>query len=1548
MHLCNDEGIPASRHRQNSSIICQLDALPHHPNLSNLTHCVNWNKYYRNCRPGDKNPFQGAISFDNIGLAWVAIFLVISLEGWTDIMYYVQDSHSFWDWIYFVLLIVIGSFFMINLCLVVIATQFSETKKREMERMRIERARFTSTSTLSQLEHASCYSEIVKLVAHWIRKAKRKVRRKFKRREVDGGTIDLSLVRGLRGEHDQMRVEQEISGSKRPSAGLTCPQLLALGGAIGALPQVALGNANLVGLPDWKELSSSLRKARPISLSAPILTVTSAPGSPNSILPGSKSPQGRSRRHHHKSHGSSGSDIFSASEHRNSKELGPLRAVVRKLVESKPFQQGILGAILINTLSMGVEYHAQPDWLTSTVEMSNLVFSGVFFVEMLLKLTSYGIVGYVSNGFDVFDGIIVILSVVEIIQGIIDGNHGGGGGALSVLRTFRLLRILKLVRFLPNLRRQLVVMLKTMDNVAVFFGLLVLFIFIFSCTYFYDIYITMWLFFYFTLILCNSILGMNLFGCKFCADALDPVSGIVMKHCDRKNFDSLLWALVTVFQASRCANAESILTQEDWNVVLFNGMEKTSPWAALYFVALMTFGNYVLFNLLVAILVEGFSSERQEREQRQQRELEHEERKRLELAHKLGLIGNELPNKNPDNGGPDGGIVTVPLTSIDSPPMVPALTAPPRNNSSHNNQNHSLSKYQPSPGCSAGLVPAPVIITHTAATPEGSPHPESRPGSVINLNNINVNITVPAISSQVSFSSLNSSSYLHPSPSPFDTQLAHMSPNSLSPYNLTPPNLSPQSLSPLPSPSRSPCLKRAKSWREERQQRKKERRCSLSPNLKMNDHSNLNHNNNNNIHNSWCESRCGSQGGTPPSPSLVGSAKLTPFKLQCQDTLRWMRERREYSFFMFPPENRFRHRCLVIVKHPMFDKVILLFIAFNCITLAMERPTIPPDSLERHFLAVSNDIFTVLFLAEMSLKVIALGGFAQYFKSGWNVMDGVLVSVSVVDQVMSFFMSSPRIFGILRVFRLLRSLRPLRVINRAPGLKLVVQTLLSSLRPIGNIVLICCTFFIIFGILGVQLFKGKFYYCNGEPESLKNVTNRKECEAVEGNEWVNQKYNFDNLGQALMALFVLSSKDGWVGIMYSGLDATGVDMQPVENFNEWRLLYFISFLLLVGFFVLNMFVGVVVENFHRCREEQEKEERALRAIKRQHKLEKRRRKMRAPPYWSNYGKWHRWIHGLVTSKYFDLAIAGVIGLNVVTMAMEFYMMPDELSYILKLFNYFFTTVFVMELALKLSALGFQRYFKSKWNVLDVFIVILSILGIILEKLESDLIPINPTIMRVMRVLRIARVLKLLKMASGIRALLDTVMQALPQVGNLGLLFFLLFFIFSALGVELFGKLECSKENPCEGLGEHANFQHFGMAFLTLFRVATGDNWNGIMKDTLREKCDSTPECFKNCCISTIVAPLFFVVFVLLAQFVLVNVVVAVLMKHLEESHKQMEDDLDIEAELEAELAAQEELMANLEEDEPDSSEASPKYIRMAKVSSLPDNFVYTYFENKSK
>lgn len=250
--------------------------------------------------------------------------------------------------------------------------------------------------------------------------------------------------------------------------------------------------------------------------------------------------------------------------------LSTFRRGVNKIVDHKYFQQGILLAILINTLSMGIEYHNQPEELTSIVETSNMIFSCIFAIEMLLKLIGEGPFKYISNGFNLFDGIIVILrylyfynftliiitycvfSVIEICQAGLGGRETNSG--LSVLRTFRLLRILKLVRFMPNLRRQLFVMLRTMDNVAVFFSLLVLFIFIFRYIFlkFKEKYL------YFTYF--YSILGMYLFGgkfCKFvdstkerdctCTEILEPHP---LCECDRKHFNNILWSTVTVFQVS--------------------------------------------------------------------------------------------------------------------------------------------------------------------------------------------------------------------------------------------------------------------------------------------------------------------------------------------------------------------------------------------------------------------------------------------------------------------------------------------------------------------------------------------------------------------------------------------------------------------------------------------------------------------------------------------------------------------------------------------------------------------------------------------------------------------------------------------------------------------------------------------------------------------------------------------------------------------------------------------------------------------------------------
>ncbi|CAF5068364.1 unnamed protein product, partial [Rotaria sp. Silwood1] len=266
-----------------------------------------------------------------------------------------------------------------------------------------------------------------------------------------------------------------------------------------------------------------------------------------------------------------------------------------------------------------------------------------------------------------------------------------------------------------------------------------------------------------------------------------------------------------------------------------------------------------------------------------------------------------------------------------------------------------------------------------------------------------------------------------------------------------------------------------------------------------------------------------------------------------------------------------------------------------------------------------------------------------------------------------------------------------------------------------------------------------------------------------------------------------------------------------------------------------MFVGVVVDTYPNCRAQEELEEEARKKAKHAKKLERKQRLMHELPYYAHYSPWRKCLHDLCISKYFDLIITVIICFNVITMSLEYYPMPSDLDKFLGYCNYIFRFVFLLEFIWKIVALGPSRYFKDKWNQLDSFIVLLSIAGTVMETmLNRHIFPINSTLIRVIRVLRIVRVLKLLKMATGIQALLDTVIQAIPQAGNLGLLSFLFFFIFAILGVELFGKLDCNEEQPCNGLNKHAHFKNSGIALLTLFRIATGDSWNSIMKDTLRQ------------------------------------------------------------------------------------------------------------------
>ena len=260
-----------------------------------------------------------------------------------------------------------------------------------------------------------------------------------------------------------------------------------------------------------------------------------------------------------------------------------------------------------------------------------------------------------------------------------------------------------------------------------------------------------------------------------------------------------------------------------------------------------------------------------------------------------------------------------------------------------------------------------------------------------------------------------------------------------------------------------------------------------------------------------------------------------------------------------------------IATHSRFDTIILILIGISSISLALDNPFNDPEG----FLAISIgyvDIFlTFCFTVEMAVKVLSIGFIYHddsYLRDGWNFLDFCIVILSIA----SLFLNDPNLASI-RSLRALRALRPLRLISRAPGMKKVVNALLSSIPSILNVLLVCSLFFLIFGILGTYQLKGKLFYCEMDhlssevrasleqtygftTRSFKKLFSKEACIEV-GRQWKNSPSNFDNVMKSMMLLFEMSTTEGWVDMMFRGIDATEIGFHPVENAHREISVFFI-------------------------------------------------------------------------------------------------------------------------------------------------------------------------------------------------------------------------------------------------------------------------------------------------------------------------------------------------------------------------------------------------------
>ena len=194
-----------------------------------------------------------------------------------------------------------------------------------------------------------------------------------------------------------------------------------------------------------------------------------------------------------------------------------------------------------------------------------------------------------------------------------------------------------------------------------------------------------------------------------------------------------------------------------------------------------------------------------------------------------------------------------------------------------------------------------------------------------------------------------------------------------------------------------------------------------------------------------------------------------------------------------------------------------------------------------------NIFFTICFLIELSIKVIALGliknnlgSIKPYLSSGWNRVDAFVVFISTLDLIL-MFVGSGSGFAALKALRALRALRPLRVIKRFKNLSVIVDALFSTFSAMQNVLMVGAILLLIFSIMGVSFFKGKFFYCSISSPSIKT---KADCEAHEDGEWINPVMNFDNSLNGIFTLFLMMQGEEWYTMMYRGMDSTEVEMQP--------------------------------------------------------------------------------------------------------------------------------------------------------------------------------------------------------------------------------------------------------------------------------------------------------------------------------------------------------------------------------------------------------------------
>ncbi|XP_045484111.1 sodium channel protein para isoform X20 [Pieris rapae] len=1044
--------------------------------------------------------------------------------------------------------------------------------------------------------------------------------------------------------------------------------------------------------------------------------------------------------------------------------------------------------IVVNTLFMALDHHDMDKDMERALKSGNYFFTATFGIEAMLKLIAMSPKYYFQEGWNIFDFIIVALSLLEL------GLEGVQG--LSVLRSFRLLRVFKLAKSWPTLNLLISIMGRTMGALGNLTFVLCIIIFIFA------------------------VMGMQLFGKNY-VDYVDRFPG---GELPRWNFTDFMHSFMIVFRVLCGEWIESM-----WDCMLVGDVS-----CIPFFLATVVIGNLVVLNLFLALLLSNFGSSSLSTPTADQ-----DTNKIAEAFNRISRFIDWVKK----NAADFLKIVKSKLTNQI------AIHAPERVDN----------ELELGADIEDGVLFKDKKLKDQVEVAIGDGMEFTIPGDNkykkgnILMNNIN------AITDNHTDNRINCEINHHGYPIQDDDTISQKSYGS----------------------------HKIRSFKDEShkgsadtidgEEKKDASKEELGLEEEMIE-----------------EEEDGKLDGLAKIDIKVAADEdvvdLTP--ADCCPEPCYAR----FPFLAGDDESPFwqgwatlRLKTFRLIENTYFETAVITMILLSSLALALEDVHLPHRPILQDILYYMDRIFTVIFFIEMLIKWLALG-FQKYFTNAWCWLDFIIVMVSLINFVAALCGAG----GIqaFKTMRTLRALRPLRAMSRMQGMRVVVNALVQAIPSIFNVLLVCLIFWLIFAIMGVQLFAGKYFKCvdmNHTTLSHEIIPDRNAC-ILENYTWENSPMNFDHVGKAYLCLFQVATFKGWIQIMNDAIDSREVGRQPIRETNIYMYLYFVFFIIFGSFFTLNLFIGVIIDNFNEQKkkaggslemfmtEDQKKYYNAMKKMGSKKPL-----KAIPRPRWRPQAI----VFEIVTDKKFDMIIMLFIGFNMLTMTLDHYQQTETFSQILDYLNMIFIVIFSSECLLKIFALRYH-YFVEPWNLFDFVVVMFSILSLVL----SDIIEkyfVSPTLLRVVRVAKVGRVLRLVKGAKGIRTLLFALAMSLPALFNICLLLFLVMFIFAIFGMSFFMHVKNKG-----GLDDVYNFKTFVQSMILLFQMSTSAGWDGVLDGIINEEeCDlpDNERGYPGNCGSATIGITYLLSYLVISFLIVINMYIAVILENYSQATEDVQEGL---------------------------------------------------------